>query len=77
METESGAKINIRGRGSVKEGKSKDSTSGPNLEEDLHCLVTADTEEKVAKAIQLINKIIETVSCVLFGCLKIPCSDDI
>jgi len=77
METESGAKINIRGRGSVKEGKSKDSTSGPNLEEDLHCLVTADTEEKVTKAIQLINKIIETVSCVLFGCLKIPCSDDI
>ncbi|KAF9370011.1 hypothetical protein CPC16_004030, partial [Podila verticillata] len=67
METESGAKINIRGRGSVKEGKSRDSTSGPNLEEDLHCLVTADTEEKVAKAIQLINKIIETSASVPEG----------
>ncbi|KAF9321256.1 hypothetical protein BG003_002767 [Podila horticola] len=67
METESGAKINIRGRGSVKEGKSRDSTSGPNQEEDLHCLVTADTEEKVAKAIQLINKIIETSASVPEG----------
>jgi len=75
METESGAKISIRGKGSVKEGKSRsDSASSSNLEEDLHCLVSADTEEKVAKAIQLINKIIETVrtSC-LFLPVCFPC----
>ncbi|KAG0045150.1 hypothetical protein BGZ83_009596 [Gryganskiella cystojenkinii] len=68
METESGAKISIRGKGSVKEGKSRsDSASSSNLEEDLHCLVTADTEEKVNKAIQLINKIIETSASVPEG----------
>ncbi|KAF9923657.1 hypothetical protein FBU30_006272 [Linnemannia zychae] len=68
METESGAKISIRGRGSVKEGKSRsDSASSANQEEDLHCLVSADSEEKVAKAIQLINKIIETSASVPEG----------
>ncbi|CAG8585735.1 4202_t:CDS:2, partial [Racocetra fulgida] len=51
MESESGAKISIRGRGSVKEGKSRtDAAANANQEEDLHCLVTADAEEKVAKA---------------------------
>src|SRR6266571_6104335 len=48
MESESGAKISIRGRGSVKEGKSRtDAAANANQEEDLHCLVTADAEEKV------------------------------
>ncbi|KAG0327440.1 hypothetical protein BGZ99_007660 [Dissophora globulifera] len=68
MESESGAKISIRGRGSVKEGKSRsDSASSANQEEDLHCLVSAESEEKVAKAIQLINKIIETSASVPEG----------
>ncbi|KAF9544583.1 hypothetical protein EC957_011894 [Mortierella hygrophila] len=68
METESGAKISIRGRGSVKEGKSRsDSASSANQEEDLHCLVSAESEDKVAKAIQLINKIIETSASVPEG----------
>ncbi|KAF9429335.1 hypothetical protein BGZ76_001446 [Entomortierella beljakovae] len=68
MEGESGAKISIRGRGSVKEGKSRsDSASSANQEEDLHCLVSADSEDKVAKAIQLINKIIETSASVPEG----------
>lgn len=63
MESESGAKISIRGRGSVKEGKSRtDAAANANQEEDLHCLVTADAEEKVAKAVKMINKIIETVN---------------
>jgi len=48
MEAESGAKIAIRGKGSVKEGKGRsDAAAMSNLEEDLHCLVTADSEEKV------------------------------
>ncbi|KAG0365223.1 hypothetical protein BGZ54_006747 [Gamsiella multidivaricata] len=68
MEGESGAKISIRGRGSVKEGKSRsDSASSSNQEEDLHCLVSADSEDKVVKAIQLINKIIETSASVPEG----------
>ncbi|KAI7852432.1 hypothetical protein BDC45DRAFT_443735, partial [Circinella umbellata] len=61
METESGAKISIRGRGSVKEGKARtDAASNSAQEEDLHCLVMADTEDKVKKAVKLIEKIIET-----------------
>jgi len=65
METESGAKISIRGKGSIKEGKARqDGVLAPGEEEDLHCLVTADSEEKIAKAVKLINKIIETAASV-------------
>lgn len=49
MEAESGAKIAIRGKGSVKEGKGRsDAAMNSNLEEDLHCLVMADSEDKVS-----------------------------
>jgi len=66
METESGAKIAIRGKGSVKEGKGRsDAAHTSNQEEDLHCLIMADTEEKVNKAKKLINHIIETVCSIL------------
>ena len=62
METESGAKIAIRGKGSVKEGKGRsDAAHTSNQEEDLHCLIMADTEDKVNKAKQLIHNVIETV----------------
>ncbi|KAI9270919.1 hypothetical protein EDC94DRAFT_555147 [Helicostylum pulchrum] len=68
MESESGAKISIRGRGSVKEGKSRtDAASNSGQEEDLHCLVTADTEDKVRKAVKLIEKVIETSASVPEG----------
>lgn len=63
METESLAKIAIRGKGSVKEGKGRsDAAHTSNQEEDLHCLIMADTEDKVNKAKQLIHNVIETVS---------------
>ena len=62
MEAESGAKIAIRGKGSVKEGKGRsDAAHSSNQEEDLHCLIMADTEEKVNKAKKLIHNVIETV----------------
>ncbi|TPX47547.1 hypothetical protein SeLEV6574_g02613 [Synchytrium endobioticum] len=60
METESGAKISIRGKGSVKEGKSRDGGPTPGEEEDLHCLITAESEEKVKKAMQAVERVIET-----------------
>ncbi|KAI8335890.1 hypothetical protein BC941DRAFT_429674 [Chlamydoabsidia padenii] len=61
MESDSGAKISIRGRGSVKEGKSRtDAAANSAQEEDLHCLVMGDTEEKVRKAVKMIEKTIET-----------------
>lgn len=59
MERESGAKIAIRGKGSVKEGKGR---GNDNEEEDMHCVITADDDSKVKKCIQLINKVIETAA---------------
>jgi splicing factor 1 len=71
METESQAKIAIRGKGSVKEGKGRsDAAHTSNQEEDLHCLIMADTEDKVNKAKKLIHNIIETVSFPLLEELK-------
>lgn len=63
MESKSQAKIAIRGKGSVKEGKGKsDAAHASNQDEDLHCLIMADTEEKIIKAKELIHQVIETVS---------------
>ena len=65
METESGAKIAIRGKGSVKEGKGRsDAVQLGNLEEDLHCLIMGETEDKVRKAVELVEKVIETASTI-------------
>ena len=68
METESQAKIAIRGKGSVKEGKGRsDAAHTSNQEEDLHCLIMADTEEKIERAKAAIHRVIETVSSRLFN----------
>lgn len=62
MERESGAKISIRGKGSVKEGKGRPDHFADDAEEELHCLVMADTEESVSHCVRLINKVIETAA---------------
>ncbi|KAF9466532.1 splicing factor SF1 [Collybia nuda] len=62
MERESGAKISIRGKGSVKEGKARPDQFADDAEEDLHCLVLAETEEKVAACVKMINRVIETAA---------------
>ena len=67
MERESGAKISIRGKGSIKEGKARPDQYADDAEEDLHCLVLADNEESVAACVKMINKVIETVR---FHCLN-------
>ncbi|KAL2025182.1 hypothetical protein VTK56DRAFT_184 [Thermocarpiscus australiensis] len=68
MEADSGAKIAIRGKGSVKEGKGRsDAAHSSNQEEDLHCLIMADTEEKVNKAKKLIHNVIETAASIPEG----------
>lgn len=66
MERDSGAKISIRGKGSVKEGKARPDQYAEDAEEDLHCLVIADSEDKVAVCVKLINKVIETVSILSY-----------
>ncbi|KAJ9477201.1 Branchpoint-bridging protein [Pseudozyma hubeiensis] len=60
MERQSGAKISIRGKGSVKTGKGK--IDADEDEEEMHCVVTADDEAAVKKGIKLINQVIETAA---------------
>jgi splicing factor 1 len=60
MEAETGVKISIRGKGSVKDGKIKTSLQAGD-DDELHCLITADTEDRIKAAVTMIMKIIETV----------------
>lgn len=54
MEKETGAKIIIRGKGSVKEGKvgRKDGQPLPGEDEPLHAYITATNPECVKKAVE-------------------------
>lgn len=62
MERETGAKISIRGKGSVKKGKDRPDAFANDEEDELHCVVTADDENKVKACVQLINRVIETAA---------------
>ena len=61
MESETGAKIIIRGKGSVKEGKvgRKDGQPLPGEDEPLHAYVTSTNPESVKKAVEKIKHIIK------------------
>ncbi len=61
MERETGAKIIIRGKGSVKEGKvgRKDGQPLPGEDEPLHAYVTATNPEFVLKAVNKIKEVIK------------------
>lgn len=50
MQQESGAKIALRGRGSIKDGRGGRSAFDPSENEELHVLITADTEQSLEKA---------------------------
>ncbi|XP_055384706.1 splicing factor 1 isoform X2 [Condylostylus longicornis] len=60
MEKETGAKIIIRGKGSVKEGKvgRKDGQPLPGEDEPLHAFITANNPEAVKKAVDKIKDVI-------------------
>ncbi|KAK3608218.1 hypothetical protein CHS0354_039237 [Potamilus streckersoni] len=61
LEKETGAKIIIRGKGSVKDGKigRKDGQPLPGEDEPLHAYVTANNPENVKKAVEKIKEIIQ------------------
>ena len=61
MEKETGAKIIIRGKGSVKEGKvgRKDGQPLPGEDEPLHAYVTATDLDSVNKAVAKIKEVIQ------------------
>ncbi|GBG72690.1 hypothetical protein CBR_g12258 [Chara braunii] len=65
MEKETGAKIAIRGKGSVKEGRSqqgrRDQKPDPAENEDLHVLIQADTEDQLERAAAMIEKLLVPV----------------
>ncbi|CAG5122715.1 unnamed protein product, partial [Candidula unifasciata] len=61
LEKDTGAKIIIRGKGSVKDGKigRKDGQPLPGEDEPLHAYVTANNPENVKKAVEKIKEIIK------------------
>lgn len=67
MNTQSGAQIVVRGRGSVKEGRARRPThhrfargdTTDDSHEPLHCLITGDTRDKVDRAKVLVQDVIE------------------
>lgn len=68
MERETGAKIVIRGKGSVKEGRmqqKRDLKPDPYENEDLHVLVEADTQEALDAAAGMVEKLLQPVDEVL------------
>ena len=75
LQDESGARLAIRGKGSVKDGKLTDN-SGPgtvanvNLDansDDLHVVITADALLKIDHAIRLTNEVIEKAISSPYG----------
>lgn len=68
MEKETGAKIVIRGKGSVKEGRlqqKRDLKPDPSENEDLHVLVEAETQEALDAAAGMVEKLLTPVDEVL------------
>ncbi|EFH63198.1 hypothetical protein ARALYDRAFT_475645 [Arabidopsis lyrata subsp. lyrata] len=68
MERETGAKIVIRGKGSVKEGRhqqKKDLKYDPAENEDLHVLVEAETQDALEAAAGMVEKLLQPVDEVL------------
>eukprot|EP00124_Ichthyophonus_hoferi_P000770 Ihof_evm12s31 gene=Ihof_evmTU12s31 len=60
MEKESNAKIMIRGKGSVKEGKGRrDGLPVPGEDEPLHCIITGPDEIIVAKGVKLVKEVMK------------------
>lgn len=60
MEKETGCKISIRGKGSIKDGKGKrdGGKNEPDANEPLHVLLTADTEAQLAAATKQITDLL-------------------
>ena len=61
MERDTGAKIIIRGKGSVKEGKVgfRDGRPLPGEDEPLHAYITATNLEAVRKAVERVKQVIK------------------
>ncbi|KAI3933706.1 hypothetical protein MKW92_052572 [Papaver armeniacum] len=68
MEKETGAKIVIRGKGSIKEGRlqqKRDLKPDPAENEDLHVLVEAETQDALEAAAGMVEKLLQPVDEVV------------
>ncbi|XP_009802234.1 splicing factor-like protein 1 [Nicotiana tabacum] len=68
MEKETGAKIVIRGKGSIKEGRLQQKGNlkpDPSENEDLHVLVEAENQESLEAAAAMVEKLLQPVDEVL------------
>ncbi|MCL7023173.1 hypothetical protein MKW94_028284 [Papaver nudicaule] len=68
MQKETGAKIVIRGKGSIKEGRlqhKRDLKPDPAENEDLHVLVEAETQDALETAAGMVEKLLQPVDEVL------------
>ncbi|KAE8191055.1 hypothetical protein CF328_g5798 [Tilletia controversa] len=68
MERESGAKIFVRGRGSVKEGQAP---NGDEREEQAQFVVVAEDDGKVKHCVRLINELLAV--SLMEQRVRVPC----
>ncbi|URD76861.1 KH domain [Musa troglodytarum] len=64
MEMETGAKISLRGRGSIRKGRVltyKDSRCESSEDDDLHVYIEADTQNSLDSAVQMVEKLLVPV----------------
>lgn len=59
LQRETNTKIAIRGKGSLKEGQARDPNHDHGEDEDLHVLVSGDSEDDVEKGVQEVQKLLE------------------
>lgn len=59
LESESGAQISIRGKGTQKEGKRSDHQTDEEANMPQHVHIAADTDEKLQKAVSLIEPLLD------------------
>nr|PVC52504.1 transcription or splicing factor-like protein [Theileria orientalis] len=59
LEAESGAQISLRGRGTVKDGKNRDHQTEEDAAMPMHVHISADKEECVQRAVELIEPLLD------------------
>lgn len=60
LEKDTGTKVSIRGKGSIKEGR-KNQMKGPDDDDELHVHIQGETEDAVNAAVKLVNELLVPV----------------
>ena len=61
MQRETNTRIAIRGKGSIKEGASREPGMDYQEDEDLHVLITGDTDDEVDRAAAMVAQLLKPV----------------